>query len=61
MSKRVKSVELVWETMTGDLRLRVVKAGPGGELEVGMKRWGQIQALSFRQTMRHVDAKIYGI
>lgn len=49
MSKRVKSVELVWETMTGDLRLRVVKAGPGGEVEVAMKRWGQIQALSFRQ------------
>ena len=31
-------MELMWETMTGDLRLRVVKAGPGGELEVVMKR-----------------------
>lgn len=32
-----------------DLRLRVVKSGPRGELEVVMKRWGQIQDLSCRQ------------
>ena len=31
-----------------DLRLRVVKSGPRGELEVVMKRWGQIQDLSCR-------------
>ena len=29
--------------------LRVVKSGPRGELEVVMKRWGQIQDLSCRQ------------
>lgn len=31
------------------LRLRVVKSGPRGELEVVMQRWGQIQDLSCRQ------------
>ena len=42
-----------------DLRLRVVKSGPRGELEVVMKRWGQIQDCP-AETMRCVDAKMYG-